>query len=124
MKHMRLLSHRFPVLPGIQETTSVGKLAINNAGEYFQDSQSLMKHKQNRLSLTTKRSSQLVSRRRRLTKTTDDRLERRQSQRRLARPAKTDDSRPISSYTATHNGMTQLHGDFRNHAHEATLPYG
>jgi len=71
MKHMRLLSHRFPVLPGIQETTSVGKLAINNAGEYFQDSQSLMKHKQIRLSLTTKRSSQLVSRRRRLTKTTD-----------------------------------------------------
>ena len=30
------------VFPGIQETTSVGKLAINNAGEYFQDSQSLM----------------------------------------------------------------------------------
>jgi len=42
----------------------VGKLAMNNTGEYFQDSQSLMKHKQIRLSLTTTRSSQLVSRRR------------------------------------------------------------
>ena len=29
----------------------------------------------------------------------------------------------INSYTHTHNGLTQLHGDWRNHAHEATLPY-
>jgi len=56
---------------GIQETTSVGELAINNAGEYFQDCQCLMKHKQISLSLTTERSSQLVSKRRRLAKTTD-----------------------------------------------------
>ena len=54
----------------------MGKLAINNAGEYFQDSQSLMKHKQIRLSLTTTRSSR---------------------------------GSVISSYTHTHNGLTQLH---------------
>jgi len=46
----------------------VGKLAINNAGEYFQDSQTLMKRRQIRLILTTTRSTQLVSRRRRLLK--------------------------------------------------------
>ena len=76
----------------------MGKLAMNNTGEYFQDSQFLMKHKQIRLSPTTTRSSQLVNRRRRpLTRSI------------------------VRSYNSTDNGMTQLHDDWRDHAHKATL---
>jgi len=47
----------------------VGKLAVNSAGEYFQDSQSLMKHKQIRLSLATK---EIFAAREQTTKTSKD----------------------------------------------------
>jgi len=57
---------------GIQETTSVGELAINNAGEYFQDCQCLMKHKQISLSLTTNDEDSRIRQTAKTPKTDDD----------------------------------------------------